>query len=70
MNKSRGLNQATLIKKLNPIIRGWCNYFSTVVSQKVFERLWHLVVWKLLKWGRHRHRNKGRAWIGLKYFKT
>ncbi|MEG4397354.1 group II intron reverse transcriptase/maturase [Microcoleus sp. BROC3] len=70
INKSRGLNQATLIKNLNPIIRGWCNYFSTVVSQKVFERLWHLVVWKLLKWGRHRHRNKGRGWIRLKYFKT
>jgi RNA-directed DNA polymerase len=70
INKSRGLNQATLIKKLNPIIRGWCNYFSTVVSQKVFERLWHLVVWKLLKWGRHCHRNKGRGWIRLKYFKT
>ena len=70
INKSRGLNQTTLIKKLNPIIRGWCNYFSTVVSQKIFERLWHLVVWKLLKWGRHRHRNKGRGWIRLKYFKT
>ena len=70
INKSRGLNQATLIMKLNPIIRGWCNYFSTVVSQKVFERLWHLVVWKLLKWGRHRHRNKGRKWIRQKYFKT
>lgn len=70
INKSRGSNQATLIKKLNPIIRGWCNYYSTVVSQKVFERLWHLVVFKLLKWGRHRHRNKGRSWIRLKYFKT
>ena len=70
IDRSRGLNQAALIKKLNPIIRGWCNYFSTVVSQKVFERLWHLVVWKLLKWGRHHHRNKGRRWIRLKYFKT
>jgi RNA-directed DNA polymerase len=70
INESRGLDQATLIMKLNPIIRGWCNYFSTVISQKVFERLWHLVVWKLLKWGRHRHRNKGRRWIRLKYFKT
>lgn len=28
------------------------------------------MVWKLLKWGRHRHRNKGRGWIRLKYFKT
>lgn len=70
INKSRGLDQATLIKILNPIIWGWCNYFSTVVSQKIFSRLWHLVVFKLLKWGRHRHRNKGRSWIRLKYFKT
>ena len=70
IDKSRGLDQATLIMKLNPIIRGWCNYFSTVVSQKIFERLSHLVVWKLLKWGLHRHRNKGRRWIRLKYFKT
>jgi RNA-directed DNA polymerase len=70
INESRGLNQATLIRKLSPIIRGWCNYFSTVVSQRVFERLWHLVFWKLLKWGRHRHRNKGRGWIRRKYFKT
>lgn len=70
IDRSRGISQSVLIKKLNPIIRGWCNYFSTVVSQKVFERLWHLVVWKLLKWGTHRHRNKGRGWIRLKYFKT
>jgi RNA-directed DNA polymerase len=70
INNSRGLDQAVLIKRLNPIIRGWCNYFSTVVSQKIFDRLWHLVVWKLLKWGRHRHRNKGKGWIRLKYFKT
>ncbi|NET51748.1 MAG: group II intron reverse transcriptase/maturase [Merismopedia sp. SIO2A8] len=70
IKRSRGIDQATLIKRLNPIIRGWCNYFSTVVSQKVFERLWHLVVWKLLKWGRHRHRNKGKKWIRLKYFQS
>ncbi len=36
----------------------------------MFERLWHLVVWKLLKWGKHRHRNKGKKWIRRKYFKT
>jgi RNA-directed DNA polymerase len=70
IKKSRGANQATLIKRLNPIIRGWCNYYSTVVSQKVYEKIWHLTVYKLLKWGRHRHRNKGRGWIRLKYFKT
>jgi RNA-directed DNA polymerase len=68
INKSRGLDQVTLIKILNPIIRGWCNYYSTVVSKKVFKKIWHLTVFKLLKWGIHRHRNKGRKWTVNKYF--
>ncbi len=66
----KGQSQAVLIAKLNPIIRGWCNYFSIGVSQKVFERLWHLTVWKLIKWGVKRHRNKGRKWVRSKYFRT
>ena len=70
IDKSRGLNQAALIKNLNPIIRGWCNYYSTVVSKYVFSKIWHLIVFKLLKWGRHKHRNKGKKWIRYKYFKT
>ncbi|WP_413162206.1 group II intron reverse transcriptase/maturase [Capilliphycus salinus ALCB114379] len=70
IEQHQGLSQTTLIKNLNPIIRGWCNYFSTVVSQKIFERIWHLTVWKLIKWGIKRHRNKGKKWVYLKYFQT
>lgn len=70
IEKLRGANQANLIFRLNPIIRGWCNYYSTVVSKKVFDRLDNLLYWKLFKWGIHRHRNKGRNWISRKYFKT
>ena len=68
IDKSRGINQSLLIKRLNPLIRGWCNYYSTVVSQKVFEKLYHLLIWKLIKWGIHRHRNKGKKWVYLRYF--
>lgn len=68
IKRSRGIDQATLIKKLNPIIMGWCNYYSTVISEKIFSRIWSLVVHKLLKWGLHRHRNKSRKWISIKYF--
>jgi RNA-directed DNA polymerase len=68
IEKYKGLSQASLIKRLNPIIRGWCNYFSTVVSQKAFEKLWHLTVHKLIKWGIKRHRNKGKIWVVTKYF--
>ncbi|MGK7952193.1 MAG: group II intron reverse transcriptase/maturase [Xenococcaceae cyanobacterium] len=70
IDKNKGRSQITLISKLNPVIRGWCNYYATVVSQKVFERLVHILVWKLLKWGIKRHRNKSRKWVRNKYFKT
>lgn len=69
IEKYKGQSQVNLIAKLNPIIKGWCNYFSSVVSQKAYERLWHLTVWKLIKWGRGRHRNKGRKWQITKYFR-
>jgi RNA-directed DNA polymerase len=32
-------SQSKLIFKLNPIIRGWSNYYSTVVSKHTFQRL-------------------------------
>jgi RNA-directed DNA polymerase len=70
IDKSWGFDQTILIKRLNPIIRGWCNYYSTVVAKKIFGRLQHLTFYKLQKWGRHRHRNKGRDWTSRKYFKT
>ena len=70
IDKNKGQSQLTLISRLNPIIRGWCNYYATVVSQKVFARLDHILVWKLLKWGFKRHRNKGRKWVKNKYFQT
>jgi RNA-directed DNA polymerase len=40
--------QATLIKCLNPIIRGWSNYYSTVVSKEVFSKLDHMI-WSALR---------------------
>ena len=61
IERHKGVSQAALIKHLNPIIKGWCNYFSTVVSKKVFSRLWYMTVKKLIKWGIKRHRNKGKC---------
>jgi RNA-directed DNA polymerase len=69
IDKHKGKSQAVLIAKLNPIIRGWCNYFSIGVSQEVFSRMWHLTFWKLWKWSVKRHQNKGRKWVKTKYFR-
>ena len=40
--------QIKLISELNPIIRGWCNYFKTVCSKKTFGVLYRLTHIRLL----------------------
>ena len=64
----RGANAATVIFKLNPVIRGWAAYYRGVVSSRAFARLdnhmWHLVY----KWAKHSHSNKPKHWIVKRYF--
>ena len=57
--------QAALISKLNPIIRGWSNYYSTVVSKKTFSKVDMLTWQKLRGWARRRGKgdiNKDKYW--------
>jgi RNA-directed DNA polymerase len=57
--------QAALISKLNPIIRGWSNYYSTVVSKETFNKVDHLTYNKLRAWARTRGKgsiNKDKYW--------
>ena len=68
IDKHKSVTQVSLIAHLNPIIRGWCNYFSNAVNNAVFSRLTHLLFWKLYRWGLHRHQNKGKKWVKSKYF--
>ena len=64
----RGESQATLIKNLNPVVRGWANYFRHVSSRKVFERIDHQTFVKLWRWAMYRHPHKTRFWIKDRYF--
>ncbi|NET61342.1 MAG: group II intron reverse transcriptase/maturase [Symploca sp. SIO2E6] len=63
IDKHRAQSQANLIKNLNQIIRGWCNYFSIGCPSKVFYRMDYLIYWKLRRWAKRRHPNKGEYWI-------
>ncbi|GHT90957.1 hypothetical protein FACS1894122_02470 [Alphaproteobacteria bacterium] len=51
--------QEQLIKLLNPIIRGWANYYKSQVARKVFENIDHCMFQMLWKWARWRHPTKG-----------
>ena len=66
----KSVTQETLIAKLAPVIKGWCNYYRTACSKKIFAKLQHLLVWKLLRWGYRRHPNKSKTWANKKYWLT
>ena len=59
-----------LVGLLNPVIRGWANYHSHVVSSEVFGAMDNAIFKALWQWSKRRHPNKNRFWIKDKYFTT
>ncbi|CBL45373.1 RNA-directed DNA polymerase (reverse transcriptase) [gamma proteobacterium HdN1] len=60
--------QATLIKKLNPVIHGWANFHRHVVAKRQFQHL-DRDIWRALwRWAKRRHPNKNHTWIRERYF--
>ena len=54
---------------MNPRIRGWCNYFSTVSSKKTYSRLRLLLFYRLWRWAKRRHPSRSAKWRYQKYFR-
>jgi RNA-directed DNA polymerase len=46
---------ADLLRRLNPVLRGWCNYFRHGVSSRTFGYLDHFAFWRVVGWLRKRH---------------
>ncbi|MEH1999952.1 MAG: group II intron reverse transcriptase/maturase [Nostoc sp.] len=62
--------QVALISRLNPVITGWSNYYSTVVSKAAYSGLDNLIYSKLKAWAERRHPKKSRGWVSNKYWQT
>lgn len=62
--------QAALIEKLNPLIRGWANYYSTVNCRMTFSKADFLTYQKLLAWARSRCVKSNQHETVNKYWRT
>jgi RNA-directed DNA polymerase len=69
IDRHKSSTTSELIKELNPVITGWCNYYQWVCSKVIFGKLDHMIWIKLWAWCKRRHSNKNTKWIKNKYFK-
>lgn len=68
IKENKTSTQDMLIRKLNPIIRGWVNYHRYVVSKDIFGLVDHRIFECLWWWACRRHKNKGKSWVKNKYW--
>lgn len=64
----KSAHQSTVIKELNPIIRGWSNYYSTVCSKETYSDCDNIVYQQLKRWGERRHPKKSKTWVANRYW--
>jgi RNA-directed DNA polymerase len=69
VRRMRGAPQVALIKRLNPIIRGWTGYYRAVVSKQTFSKVDKVLHHQLRRWALSRHTNKGCKWVIRKYWR-
>jgi len=64
----RGSSQAGLTGKLNPIIRGWANYYKTCAAKETFNQMSAQLYYKLRRWAAFRHPRKWPNWCYRRYW--
>jgi RNA-directed DNA polymerase len=56
-----------LLHQLNPVLRGWTNYFRHGVSKATFDYLRAFVWRRVVNWLRHKHRRGNWKWLRRRY---
>lgn len=70
LKHNASISPAAVIHHLNPILRGWGNYYKHGVSKEVFSYV-DSQIWRAIwRWCRRRHPNKNGRWVVRKYFRT
>ena len=66
--KGKGANVQAVLTKLNPIIRGWANYFRTVVASETFHKLDSWMFYRADRYAKWQHPKKPKHWRQQKYW--
>ena len=70
IKRHRSAPQDALMAKLEPVIRGWSNYYKTACSSKSYSSCDHRLWQKLWRWAVRRHPQKNCRWVAQKYWQT
>ncbi|MTF40766.1 group II intron reverse transcriptase/maturase [Cyanobacterium aponinum] len=70
LSEMKARTQEDVITKLNPLLRGFANYYRRVISKETFSYINSRVWCYLWNWAKRRHPNKSKTWVKNKYFKT
>lgn len=67
-HKGQGTRVRAVLTKLNPVIRGWANYYRTVVATETFHYLDNWMYFKAECYARQMHPNKSKGWRHQRYW--
>ena len=70
LKQNASASPAAVIYHMNPILRGWGNYYKHGSSKGVFSYVDHQLWGSLWRWCVRRHPNKSKLWIRRKYYRT
>jgi RNA-directed DNA polymerase len=63
-----GLSQEALIRQLNPLLRGWANYYRHSSAKRTFSQLDTYLHRQIWNWTKRRHPQHSDGWRKEKYF--
>jgi RNA-directed DNA polymerase len=69
LNAHKQAPAGQVIRDLNPVVRGWANYYRHGASKGTFSLADHRTWTMLWAWAKRRHSNKSARWIKRRYFR-
>jgi RNA-directed DNA polymerase len=69
LNSHKQAPVGQVIRDLNPVIRGWANYYRHGVAKQTFAKADHMTWAMLWAWAKRRHPDKPAKWVKKRYFR-